>query len=117
MFAGGNLPNVPVRTFGRLVERTAGGLEFHYRPWLFLPVRTATVPAAKLAAGRGFFFSTLVSENSDTLFLLPPRYRGHEAELVRIYRFEGGVRDAGLRKAWSACKELFGGAAAKAQLS
>lgn len=117
MFAGGNLPNVPVRTYGRLVERTAGGLEFHYRPWLVRPVRTVAVPAVNLGVGRGLLFSTIVAENRDTLFLLPPRYRGHEGELVRIYRLSGGVSEAGLRRAWSAMKELFGGAAAKTQLS
>lgn len=117
MFAGGNLPAVPVRTYGRLVERTAGGLEFHYRPWLVMPVRTAKVPETTIAVGRGFFLSTIVAENDDTLFLLPPRYRGHEDELVRIYKFAGGVREAGLRQAWSAMKELFGGAAAKTQLA
>lgn len=117
MFAGGNLPGVPVRTYGRLVERTAGGLEFHYRPWLVMPVRTALVPATTIAVGHGFFFSTIIADNGDTLFLLPPRYRGHEEELVRAYRFAGGVREAGLRKAWSAMKELFGGAAAKTQLA
>ncbi len=117
MFAGGNLPGVPVRTYGRLVERTAGGLEFHYRPWLVLPVRTALVPATTIAVGHGFFFSTIIADNGDTFFLLPPRYRGHEEALVRAYRFAGGVREAGLRKAWSAMKELFGGAAAKTQLA
>jgi hypothetical protein len=117
MFAGGNLPGVPVRTYGRLVERTAGGLEFHFRPWLVLPVRMAPVPATALAVGRGFFLSTIIAESGDTFFLLPPRYRGHEDELVRAYRLAGGVRDAGLRKAWSAMRELFGGSAAKAQLS
>jgi hypothetical protein len=117
MFAGGNLPGVPVRTYGRLVERTAGGLEFHFRPWLVLPVRTAPVPTTTLAVGRGFFLSTIVADSGDTFFLLPPRYRGHEDELVRAYRFAGGVREAGLRKAWSAMKELFGGSAAKAQLA
>lgn len=117
MFAGGNLPGVPVRTYGRLVERTAGGLEFHYRPWLVLPVRTAPVPATPLAVGRGFFLSSIITDGGDTFFLLPPRYRGHEDELARVYRFAGGVKDAGLRKAWSAMRELFGGSAAKAQLS
>ena len=117
MFAGGNLPGVPVRTYGRLVERTAGGLEFFYRPWLVLAVRTAKVPGATLAIGRGFLFSTIIGDNGDTLFLLPPRYRGHEEDLVRAYKFAGGIRDAGLRKAWSALREIFGGAAAKTQFS
>ena len=115
MFAGGNLPGVPVRTYGRLVQRTQGGLEFMYRPWLWLAPRAAVLPAApaSMAIGQGLFFSTILSEKSDTLFLLPPRYRGHEETLARAYLIGGGVRPAGLRKAWHSLKELFGGAAAK----
>lgn len=118
LFAGGNLPTVPPRTYGRLVQRTAGGLEFVYRPWLFLPVKVANVPADKaaLAVGRGLFFSSVTAGDSDTLFLLPPRYHGHEETFARAYQMGGGVRDAGLRKAWSVLKELFGGAAAKTQV-
>lgn len=116
MFSGGNLPGVPARTYGRLVERTGGGLEFFYQPWLVLAVRKAKVPENKLGVGHGLFLSTIVAETGDTLFLLPPRYRGHEEEVVRAYRLPGEVRDAGLRKAWSAMRELFGGAAAKTQL-
>jgi hypothetical protein len=114
MFSGGDLAGVPVRTFGRLVARAGGGFDFAYKPWLVLPERTAAVPAATLAVGRGVFVSTIVGDEDDTLFLLPPRYRGHEDELARACRFAGGVREAGLRKAWSALRELFGGGPAKA---
>ncbi len=113
MFSGGDLPGVPLRTYGRLVQRTEGGLEFFYRPWLWLPQKTAKVPVAKteLTIGRGLFFSTVTVQDGGTLFLLPPRYRGHEEVLVRAYQLGGGVREAGLRKAWSVLRELFGGAA------
>jgi hypothetical protein len=112
MFAGGDLPGVPIRTYGRLVQRTEGGLEFYYRPWLVLAERSAPVPAgaAQLAVGRGLFFSTIDTAEGGSLFTLPPRYRGHEEALARAYRMSG-VRDAGLRKAWSALKELLGGRA------
>ncbi len=121
LFSGGNLPGVPVRTYGRLVQRTEGGLEFFYRPWLYLPEKRAKVPVANadVAIGRGLFFSTVTTETagvSGTLFLLPPRYRGHEEVLVRAYQLGGGVREAGLRKAWSVMRELFGGGAAKTQI-
>lgn len=117
MFAGGNFPGVPVRTYGRLMTGTAGESEFVYRPWLCLPERRVgvPVPAAQLAVGRGLFFSTITTEQAGTLFLLPPRYRGHEEALVRSYGL-GGVREAGLRKAWSVLRELFGGGAAKTQV-
>jgi hypothetical protein len=118
MFAGPNLPGVHVRTLGRLVQRTEGGLEFFYRPWPWLPERRAKVPVARaqLAAGRGLFFSTILTEEGGTLFLLPPRYRGHEDVLARAYLMGGGVREAGLRRAWNVMRELFGGVAAKTQL-
>jgi hypothetical protein len=117
MFAGGNLPGVHPRTLGRLVARDGGALEFAYRPWLVLAERRAPVPAVKLAVGRGLFLSTVATETGDTFFLLPPRYRGHEEELAAVAKFAGGVREAGLRKAWSALRELFGGSAARTQLA
>jgi hypothetical protein len=118
VFAGGNLSGVPPRTYGRLVLRTAGGLEFCYKPWLVLPERSAAVPTdkAQLAVGKGLFFSSITANDRDTLFLLPPRYHGHEEVVARAYQLGGGVRDAGLRKAWSVLKELFGGSAAQTQV-
>jgi len=108
MFAGGDLPGVPLRTYGRLVQRTEGGLEFFYHPWFWMPVRKAKVPvgSAQMAIGRGLFFSTVMVPDAGTLFLLPPRYRGHEDVLVRAYQLGGGIREAGLRKAWSGLREL-----------
>ena len=117
MFAGANLAGVPPRTYGRLVLRSEGGLEFFYRPWLVLPERSTKVPADKsaLTVGRGLFFSSISAESTGTLFLLPPRYHGHEEVVARAYLL-GGVRDAGLRRAWGVLKELFGGAASKTQV-
>ena len=110
MFAGGALTGVPVRTYGRLTRRADGVREFTYRPWLVLPPRTADVPAdTRLTVGQGLFFSTVTAEGGRIFFLLPPRYRGHEAELARLYELSGGVQPAGLRKAWGALRELFGG--------
>jgi hypothetical protein len=118
LFAGGNLPGVPPRTYGRLVLQTTGNYEFSWRPWLWRPLRVAPVPGSSdsLAVGKGMFISSITSDEADTLFILPPRYHGHEETIARIYKMGGGVRDAGLRKAWSVMKELFGGAAAKTQM-
>lgn len=115
LFSGGNLPEVPVRTYGRL-RKTEGGLSFTYKPWLVLPEKTVNVPAAGLVVGKGLFFSTMLNEGNDTWFILPPRYRGHEEQMANLYGL-GGVRPAGLRRAWSALKELFGGGAAQAQMT
>jgi hypothetical protein len=110
MFAGAHLPGVPVRTYGRLVQRTEGGLEFSYRPWPWMPIRSAKVgtPAAELTVGRGLFFSEISNRDDRTFFLLPPRYRGHEETLARAYLLSG-VKPAGLRKAWGELRDLFGG--------
>jgi hypothetical protein len=110
MFAGAFFKGVPVRSYGRLVLRTEGGLEFFYRPWPWTPKRKAAVPMPreKLLVGRGLFFSEIMSDEGKTIFLLPPRYRGHEDVLARAYLL-GGVKPAGLRKAWSELREMFGG--------
>ncbi len=118
LFTGANLTDVPPRTYGRLTLRPDGALEFGYRPWLVLAERNTVVPVekARIAVGKGLFFSNISAEATGTLFLLPPRYHGHEEAVVRAYQLGGGVRDAGLRRAWSVLKELFGGAAAKTQV-
>lgn len=118
MFAGAVLTaeqGVPVRSYGRLVQRTEGRLEFVYRPWLIGRPRVARVEPGKqaLAVGEGIFFSDIVDEDDRTVFALPPRYRGHEATLARAYLLGGGVRPAGLRKAWSELRDMIGGRAVK----
>lgn len=119
LFSGAQLTkdNVPVRTYGRLVNRSQNGkLLFAYKPWLILAERTVTVSLSSPSVGKGFFFST-IRDGDRTVFILPPRYRGHEDAVVRIYHLSGGVQDAGLLKAWGSIKELFGGSAAKAQVT
>jgi len=114
VFAGGNLPEVPPRTYGRL-RKTESGLSFAYKPWLVLPEKTAMIPDAGLVVGKGLFFSTVLNEANETYLLLPPRYRGHEDALAAAYALSG-VRPAGLRKAWGVLRELFGGSAGKVQV-
>jgi hypothetical protein len=119
MFSGGTLPGVPPRTFGRLVLRTAGNFEFVFRPWLWRPVRVVPVPATKTSLGiaRGIFFSRIMRDAKSTLFVLPPRYCGHEDVVQRAYFMGGGVYDAGLRKVWSGLKELIAGTAAPVRVT
>ena len=114
MFAGAAFAQVPVRTYGRL-QRKEDGLEFVYRPWLVGQPNVARVETQTrdLAVSEGAFFSDVVDGESRTLFSLPPRYRGHEAEIVSTYGLGGGVRPAGLRKAWGALREMVGGRAVK----
>lgn len=107
---------VPIRTYGRWVNEPENGRwRFVYRPWLVLAERSVEVPATKPHVGKGLFISS-VQDGDGTLLILPPRYRGHEDEVARTYGVEGGVQDAGLLKAWSVVRELFGGAASRAQV-
>ncbi|HEY9247601.1 MAG TPA: hypothetical protein VIO38_00640, partial [Rariglobus sp.] len=119
LFSGNRLvrQGVPMRTYGRLVDEPENGrLTFAYKPWLVLPEQTVTVTLTTPSVGKGLFFSTIRDEER-TSFVLPPRYQGHEEEIVHIYRLEGGVQDAGLLKAWGTLRELFGGGAARAQVT
>jgi len=109
MFAGPALTGVPVRTYGALARSPSGVLEFKYRPWMVLPEKKAAISAEPrgLVVGEGAFFSDVLSAEGRSLFSLPPRYRGHEAELVALYGL-GGVKPAGLRKAWAVLREMVG---------
>jgi hypothetical protein len=104
------LDRVPARTYGRLSRDAQGNLVLKYRPWLVLAERSLTLPAGKYAAGKGVFFSEILQLHGDITriaLLLPPRYRGHEYELVAIYGLEA-VRDTGLLAAWQWCKSMLG---------
>lgn len=114
VFAGGNLPAVPPRTYGRL-RKTEAGLSFAYKPWLVLPEKTAAIDDPTMHVGKGLFFSSVTNERGESRFLLPPRYRSHEEQFSQTYGLRG-VKPAGLRKAWSVVRELFGGAATETQV-
>lgn len=116
LFSGAHLKGVPARSFGRLINEPENGrLRFAYRPWLVLPEKTTDVKMNGPFVGKGLFFSS-VGDGDYTFFLLPPRYRGHEEEFAKACGFAGGVKNAGLLKAWSSLRELFGGGATKAQV-
>jgi len=110
LFLGRKIDKVPSRTYGRLSRDDKGNLVVKYRPWLVLAERTLTLPATQYAAGKGVFFSEILQldgDNARIALLLPPRYRGHELELVAIYGLNG-VRDTGLLAAWSWVKSMLG---------
>ena len=116
MFLGRKCEKVPTRTYGKLSRNEMGELVFHYRPWLLLAQRRLVLPAGNYEAGRGVFYSEILRVEGDsakTVMLLPPRYRGHEEEIAKIYHFTG-VREVGLRAAWAWLKSLFGGRTAAA---
>ena len=110
VFLGRKIDYVPARTYGKLSRDEKGNLVLKYHPWLVLPERTLTLPATKYAAGKGLFFSEILQVDGDSAriaLLLPPRYRGHEYELVAIYGLTE-VRDTGLLAAWSWIKMVLG---------
>lgn len=110
MFLGRKINKVPARTYGKLSHDDKGNLILKYHPWLVLPERTLTLPETKYAAGKGAFFSEILQldgESTKIALLLPPRYRGHEYELVAIYGLTD-VRDTGLLAAWSWFKSMLG---------
>lgn len=95
----------PIRSYGRLTRGANGELVLNYRPWLFLPRRTLTLPAGKYAVGRGLIYSEIVRlEDADattTVITLAPRYRTHEEELSSVYSL-GGVQEIGVLKGFKA---------------
>ena len=110
IFLGRKIDKAPARTYGKLTRNNAGRLVVNYRPWLILPERTVTLPEGRYEAGRGLFYSEILrveGETARTMILLPPRYRGHEEELVVIYGL-AGAREVGFRAAWQWLKELLG---------
>jgi hypothetical protein len=114
MFTGTKIEKTPIRTYGRLYTEENGRLRFEYRPWLFLSRRTVILPEGVYAVGRGLFYPEILREegveNTRSLFILPPRYNTHEAEVARAYGVD--VRDTGLLKGfkalWCWLKRLFG---------
>jgi MFS family permease len=110
MFLSRAVDKVPIRTYGKLSRNADGKLVLTYRPWLVLPARTLELPEGHYETGRGVFYSEVrygVGDDSRAVFLLPPRYLGHETELAEVYKFYG-VRDVGIRAAWNWLKGVFG---------
>ncbi|MFA5263422.1 MAG: hypothetical protein WC378_06315 [Opitutaceae bacterium] len=113
LFTGAKLTElkVPIRTYGTLGRSSnEGHWVFAFRPWLVGARKEVEVASQGTEIGAGAFVSTL-RDSSGTFFILPPRFRDHEQELVSAYGVPGGVQPAGLRKAWSALIELFTGRA------
>ena len=111
MFLGRRINKVPARSYGTVFCDEKGLLTFKYRPWLILPESQMTLPEGQYAVGKGLVNSEILKiegEKARTVFLLPPRYREHEEELVKIYGLVD-VRPIGLNAALKWLKEFFVG--------
>jgi hypothetical protein len=114
MFAARAIDKTPIRTYGKLSTDTTGKRIFEYRPWLVLPKRTLELPPGNYAVGRGLFYPEVMrvdGSDTKTVFILPPRYKGHEADLAKACNTPD-VRDVGILKGFkaigSAMRSLFG---------
>lgn len=109
MFIARAVGEVPIRTYGRLNTDATGKRTFEYRPWLVLPKRSLELPPGDYAIGRGFFFPEIMiveAEHTKTMFSLPPRFNGHEADLARATSITD-IRDVGLLKGLKAISSGF----------
>ena len=100
VFTASEMSKTPIRSYGKLSRGPQGELVLSYRPWLFLPRRTLTLPPGKYAVGRGLFYSEIIRVDGDeatAAITLPPRFRSHEEELISIYAL-AGVQDIGVVK-------------------
>jgi hypothetical protein len=110
MFLAREINDVPARTYGTLRRDEQGRLLLQYRPWLVLPKRRLTLAEGSYCIGKGLFYSQIMRMEGEKLsaaVLLPPRYRGHEDELVSAYGL-AGVREAGLRAGFRWLRESLG---------
>jgi hypothetical protein len=110
MFLARKITKVPARTYGTVFRDETDSLVLRYRPWLVLPARTLTLPQGQYVVARGMFYSQIARAEGPGLvsaLLLPPRYRGHEDQLVSLYGL-AGVREAGFLAVWRWMKDALG---------
>ncbi len=109
MFLGRRINKVPARTYGTFRRDNQGKLVLKYRPWLFLAPREMVLPEGQYAVGKGLVNSEILKiegEKTRTTMLLPPRFRGHEDQVVQIYGLTD-VRPIGLSAGMKWLKEFF----------
>ena len=99
-FVAQRLGRAPSRTYGRVAVSEAG-ISFSYRPWLILPRQTVLLPPGSYRLGRGLVCPVVQLQEAESgavaVLRLPPRYRYHEDEVVRLLGL-AGIEDLALRR-------------------
>jgi len=114
-FALRRFPGIPALTYGWLIRTGEAELAFVYRPWLFLPSKTAVLPPGSLILEKGLTAPNILlvrgSGKAIPVVQLCGRYLTHEHEVQKLLIFDR-MEDIpflrGLRSAWMSIKELTG---------
>ena len=110
------LGDAPSRSFGKLYRNESDDLFFVYRPWLIFKPKTTQVEGATFIIEKGIISPTLEKEDQATnrfatMFRFPPRYKGHENDLIESLKFDQ-VREepifSGIKKAFAWLKATVG---------
>lgn len=110
VFLAREMGEAPLRTYGKLRRDERNELRLTYRPFLVGREQSVSLPAGEYCVGRGLLYADLLKrEGDDTtrVAILPPRYKGHEDAITRIYALAPPT-DVGLRAVWRALGDLVG---------
>ncbi len=111
LFLAQPVGEAPLRSYGRLTRTSADSLVFKYRNFMVGPEREVSLPGGSYCIGRGFIYADLLAiagDESHRAGIFPPRFKGHESEITRIYGL-AEPRDVGLRGLLRALRELVRG--------
>lgn len=101
-FTSAGLAGMPKRVIGRL-SVAAGKLLFTYHPLFLGPLRTKSMEIPQgLGVAKGLACPSVTAGKGKTLFLLAPRYRGHEKSVALLLGCDitPSAIGRGVRAAW-----------------
>lgn len=112
VFTLGRFGGLPARTGGRLALSADGRVVFLHRPFFILPERSVEIPDALLHVSKGLLSPAIArvpeTGSSMEIFILLPRYRGREEDVVRELRL-AGTREHALARGFAAVRNWFRG--------
>lgn len=104
VFTARRIESLPVRTCGRMRRDAEGRLVLEHRPWLLGARQTLVLPEGEYLVGRAVVYPEVLHRHQGlvrTLLYLPPRFGGHEEDVVRMHGL-AGVQDIGALKGMKA---------------